>query len=178
MGSKVGMSIHITVAMMSGRSVDLELGRGITLSELSQRAQFLLGVRGRLLSASGKDLHGEVTLAQAGLQSGDLLTLHTRPVCLAAADSAMTAILANGTVVTWGYPGNGGDSNSAHDNLKNISQVQSTRFSFAAIRGDRTVVAWGNSACGGNINKVESLLKDVVEIQVVFVGFSLCDRAT
>ncbi|CAE7843542.1 CPK2 [Symbiodinium sp. KB8] len=157
--------IRITVALMSGRAVDLEVVRNIPLGELSRRAQFLLGVRGRLLSPDGGDLHGDTTLVQAGVQSGDILTLHTRPVYLAAADSAFSAILSDGTIVSWGYPGNGGDCRSASAHLRNVQEVQASQFAFAALRGDGSVVTWGNSACGGNCSKVACQLKQVREVQ-------------
>ena len=37
-----------------------------------------------------------------------------------------TAILADGSVVTWGDPDSGGDSSAVQDQIKNVPQVQST----------------------------------------------------
>ena len=53
---------------------------------------------------------------------------------------AFAAILADGSVVTWGR---GGDSSAVQDQLRNVQQVHATSFAFAAILADGSVVTWG-----------------------------------
>ena len=53
---------------------------------------------------------------------------------------AFAAILADGSVVTWGDAGNGGDSSAVRDQLRNVEQIQATSLAFAAILGDGSVV--------------------------------------
>ena len=55
------MTIRIAVVLMSGRKADVDVTPGSSLEDLRLRAQQLLGVRGRLLSASGDRLAGELT---------------------------------------------------------------------------------------------------------------------
>ena len=37
---------------------------------------------------------------------------------------AFAAILGNGSVITWGIAGNGGDSSDVQDQLKNVQKIQ------------------------------------------------------
>ena len=55
---------------------------------------------------------------------------------------AFAAILRDGSVVTWGDPGFGGDCSSVRDQLKNVQQIQSNRGVFTAILEDGSVVIW------------------------------------
>ena len=50
--------------------------------------------------------------------------------------SAFAAILADGSVVTWGSAYHGGDSSSVQDQLKDVQQIQASGLAFAAILGD------------------------------------------
>ena len=52
-----------------------------------------------------------------------------------AARFAFAAILADGSVVTWGDPTFGGDSSAVQDQLKTVQHIQATGCAFAAIRG-------------------------------------------
>ena len=52
-------------------------------------------------------------------------------------------VLADGSVVTWGNPDYGGDSNQVRDQLLNVQQVHATEVAFAAILADKSVVTWG-----------------------------------
>jgi hypothetical protein len=58
---------------------------------------------------------------------------------------AFAAVLAAGSVVTWGDPDFGGDSSQVQDQLKNVHQIQATESKFAAILFDGSVVSWGSS---------------------------------
>ena len=59
--------------------------------------------------------------------------------------SAFAAILADGSVVSWGWPDHGGDSWEVQDRLKDVKQIQSNDFAFAALLGDGSVAAGSNS---------------------------------
>ena len=66
-----------------------------------------------------------------------------------ATNSAFAAILADGSVVTWGNPINGGDSSAVKNQLRGVQQIQATEFALAAILADGSVVAWGHpDLCG------------------------------
>ena len=60
-----------------------------------------------------------------------------------------SAILADGSVVTWGDAAGGGDSSAVQDQLKNVQQIQASGSAFAAILGDGSVVTWGSAIYGG-----------------------------
>ena len=53
-----------------------------------------------------------------------------------ACDSAFAAILGDGSVVTWGNAGSGGDSRAVQSQLKNVQQIQASDSAFAAILGN------------------------------------------
>ena len=59
---------------------------------------------------------------------------------------AFAAILADGSVVTWGNPHDGGDSSAVQDQLRNVQQVHGTNLAFVAILADGSVVTWGDPA--------------------------------
>ena len=67
---------------------------------------------------------------------------------------AFAAILADGSVVTWGHPDFGGDSTVVRDQLKNVKQIHATRSAFTAILADGSVVTWGNPSFGGDSTSV------------------------
>ena len=60
-----------------------------------------------------------------------------------ATSSAFAAILADGSVVTWGDADSGGDSSSVQDQLENVQQIQATGGAFAAILDNGSVVTLG-----------------------------------
>ena len=74
------------------------------------------------------------------LFTGDILMLHVSRVEVHAGDTAFTAILGDGSVVTWGYDEYGGDSSAVQHQLKNVQQVQASCKAFAAILCDGSVV--------------------------------------
>ena len=63
--------------------------------------------------------------------------------------------MADGSVVTWGDPLDGGDSSAVQDLLRNVQQVQATDRAFAAILADGSVVTWGNPGHGGDSSAVQ-----------------------
>ena len=60
--------------------------------------------------------------------------------------------------MTWGIPGEGGDSSEVQDQLKGVQQVQATDNAFAAILADGSVVTWGNPGEGGDSSAVADQL--------------------
>jgi alpha-tubulin suppressor-like RCC1 family protein len=67
-----------------------------------------------------------------------------------ATESAFAAILADGSVVTWGNPRSGGDSSAVQEELKNVQEIKASCSEFAAILADGSVVTWGNRVTRGN----------------------------
>ena len=47
-------------------------------------------------------------------------------------------------MVAWGNRDHGGDCSAVQDQLRNVQQIQATRFAFAAILADGSLVAWGD----------------------------------
>lgn len=61
---------------------------------------------------------------------------------------AFAAILADGSVVTWGCREAGGDSSRVE--LKDVQQICATGRAFAAILEDASLVTWGDLDSGGH----------------------------
>ena len=76
-------------------------------------------------------------------------------------DCAFAAILADGSVVTWGETVGlfgeelGGDSSAVRDQLKGVQQIQATSWAFAAILADGSVVTWGEADCAVTVGQFE-----------------------
>ena len=135
------MPISVEVGLLSGRTATVFASLDEKVEALKRRAQKALGVgRGRLLDASGSVLDGLDSIRKAGLQNGDSLTLHVNRVQICSADAAFAAILGDGSVVSWGDAGNGGDSSAVQDRLKNVLRIEASADAFAAILGDGSVV--------------------------------------
>ena len=138
------MSVSVAVHLLSGKSASLEAEADASIESLKDRAQSALGTgRGRLLD-------GAQTVKEGKLKSGDVLTLHVNQVQIKAtrpngASSAFTALLRDGSVVTWGHADCGGDSGAV---LQDVKQIQASLQAFAAILGDGSVVTWGDADCG------------------------------
>ena len=72
---------------------------------------------------------------------------------------AFAALKSNGSVVTWGYYRDGGDSSSVSGSLTSgVTQTFSTSSAFAALKSDGSVVTWGDSEDGGDSSSVSSRL--------------------
>ena len=78
---------------------------------------------------------------------------------------AFAAILADGSVVTWGSPDHGGNSCPVQAQLKGVQQLQATKYAFAAILADGSVATWGKRYFGGNCSEVQYQLKGVQQVQ-------------
>ena len=70
---------------------------------------------------------------------------------------AFAAILADGSVVTWG--------STVQHQVTDVDQVQGTDTAFAAILADGSVVTWGNPDDGGESSEVQDQLKGVQQVQ-------------
>ena len=77
---------------------------------------------------------------------------------------AFAAIKADGSVVTWGRKGDGGDSSAVQQQLTAVSSISSTHHAFAAITADGSVVTWGLEGGGGDSSAVQQQLTDVSSI--------------
>ena len=139
---------------------------------MQKEAQRALGLsRGGLLSASGAVLNRASSLAEAEVRSGDVLTLHARPVSVAGFPrrrcheptfknfSAFAAILGDGSAVSWGCEERALDSRDVHHQLENVQGA------FAALLHNGSLVTWGDPKCGGDCSAVADRLTNVHQIQ-------------
>ena len=83
---------------------------------------------------------------------------------IAASADAFAALLGDGSVVTWGNAGSGGDSSAVQDQLKNVNVIHGSDEAFAALLEDGCVVTWGDAGTGGDSSSVQHQLKNVQEI--------------
>ena len=143
------MSIVVDVTLTSGQSVSLEadltafgtkLGRACTESPGSWPRATLQFTRQR---SGWRHEAGRRQFANRRLFDA------TGRHCLPGGANCFAAILGDGSVITWGNAGQGGDSSSVQDQLKNVQQIQAARWACAAILGDGSVVTWGHADCGG-----------------------------
>ena len=99
--SLVAMALVLDLTLTSGKRASLEadLDASVDLQKLARRA---LGVgKGRLVNSFGSVLGGDSTLSEAGLRTGDRLTLHIGRVQRGVGwRSYFAAILGDGSVVT------------------------------------------------------------------------------
>ena len=79
-------------------------------------------------------------------------------------NNAFAAFKADGTVVTWGNSGFGGDSSKVVTQLTKVKEVFSNQYAFAALKTDGTVVTWGYSAYGGDSSGVAAKLTNVEKV--------------
>ena len=149
------MSISVHVHLLSGKSASLEVEADASVESLKHRAQSALAVPSsrQLLNSSGEVLDGAQTVTEAMLNSGDVLTLLVNQVRLKSIRpfgriSAFAAILADGSVVSWGDAGKGGDSSAVQEQLRDVQQIQASHQAFAAILADGSVVTWGHPDYG------------------------------
>lgn len=68
---------------------------------------------------------------------------------------AFAALRSDGSVVTWGVAGYGGDSSAVSANIASgVSAVYSTQYAFAALKSDGSVITWGDSNFGADSSGV------------------------
>ena len=85
-----------------------------------------------------------------------------------ATQRAFAAVLADGSVITWGFA-KAGDSSAVQDQLRGVRQIQATQSAFAAILADGSVVAWGDAKAGVDSSAVREQLRGVQQIQATLV---------
>ncbi|CAE8715137.1 unnamed protein product [Polarella glacialis] len=84
-----------------------------------------------------------------------------------ASRKAFAALKSDGSVITWGSPGYGGDSSRVEHRLQEgVVQVVGTTGAFAAIKSDGSVITWGSPGYGCDSSGVEHRLQEGV-VQVV-----------
>ena len=167
------MSIAVAVGLLSGKTVTVKASLEDEVGTLKRQAQIALGVgRGRLVDSLGNLLDVRVPIKNTLIQNGDSLTLQINRVQAQVSHFAGAAILGDGSVVTWGAAGDGGDSSAVQDQLRNVQQIEATRTAFAAILGDGSVVTWGDRTEGGNSDGVKDQLKNVQQIQASWGAFA------
>ena len=94
-------------------------------------------------------------------------------VCqIQATETAFAAVKSDGSVVTWGIPGDGGDAHFVQDQLRNVQQIQASAAAFAALREDGQVVTWGDVFSGGDSSEFRQELQDVLQIFGHDFGFT------
>ena len=76
-------------------------------------------------------------------------------------NAAFAAVLADGSVVTWGHELYGALPLEREILLQNVEQLQSTEAAFAAILRDGSVVTWGHAGHGSDCSAVKDELKKV-----------------
>ncbi|CAE8644431.1 unnamed protein product, partial [Polarella glacialis] len=80
---------------------------------------------------------------------------------------AFAAVKSDGSVITWGVAGRGGDSSRVELLLQaGVVQVVGNNCAFAAIKSNGSVITWGRSDLGGDSSRVEHRLQEGV-VQVV-----------
>ncbi len=113
----------------------------------------------------------------AGSVSGGITWVAVRPVFQGKTGSELAnagsfaALRADGSVVTWGDSGWGGNSSavvSQIDGTVDVVEVFSTLTAFAALRADGSVVTWGSSGTGGDSSAVASQIDGTVDVVGVF----------
>ncbi|MFM8526277.1 MAG: RCC1 domain-containing protein, partial [Cyanobacteriota bacterium] len=76
---------------------------------------------------------------------------------------AFAALKADGSVVTWGDGGTGGNSSGVAGQLSSgVTQIYSNYYAFAALKADGSVITWGSSTQGGDSSGVASKISSGV----------------
>ena len=126
----------------------------------------------RLIDNKLHDDHGNVLLDGRLLEVENAALLISTPVKSVSPGhtsgewrnlAAFAALRSDGSVVTWGDSGYGGNSSLVSDKLTSgVCQIFSTNSSFAALKANGSVVTWGSSASGGDSSAVVSALSSGV----------------
>ena len=160
--------ITLSVVWPSGERVltTAEIRSNQPLSRLRQRITRAAAKPIRaLISPKAKFLDWTWTAAQCGLKQGDTLTLiASNSPRLYSTLEAFAAVLADGSVRTWGHKDSGGDSSAVQTKFKqDIQHIYSNDRAFAALMADGSVVTWGHEKGGGDSSDVQDELQEDVE---------------
>ena len=165
-------TLQLNVSLPSGRCAALSLPLEGTVLDLKLAAQQSLE-QGflRLAAPDGRLLNPTEPLQVAGLQSGDSVTAVAQQQLKVAATSAAMVLwrVGGNRIVTWGFPGCGGDSTGVTDQLRNVQQIHATHYAFAAILADGSVVTWGDPLFCGDSTRVRDQLRNVQQIHATQV---------
>ncbi|CAK8991120.1 Ubiquitin-like domain-containing protein [Durusdinium trenchii] len=142
--------VDLEVSLLSGSSVRLQISSNSKVHELRQQAQEAFGVRLRRLFLGDRPLSVSHTLAEEKVQSGDRVAVTVSEPSLASTAYAFALVRADGSVVTWGDPDAGADSQDVQAELKDVAEVYGTCFAFAALLIDGRVITWGYPESGGD----------------------------
>ena len=166
--------LKVEIALPSGHCETLSVRQSSKIGALRILAQKLFG-RGFLrLVTEGYSLTDPAeSILDVGLQDGDSLTALVLEAKLVATQEAFALwCRGGGRVITWGCPYSGGDSSAVQERLRNVRDVQSTGFAFAATLENGSVVAWGHPDYGGDSSGVEDLLRSVQQVEATQQAFA------
>jgi hypothetical protein len=171
---------RVNVSLPSGRSETLLLPEHSTVGDLQVLAQQSFGQKFlRLVTSTNRALTQPMdSLQAAGIQDGEHLTGLAQRAKIAATRQAIAAWCCGGDrIVTWGSGLCGGDSSRVKNQLKNIQQVQATKWAppgaaFAAILANGSVVTWGDPKHGGNCSSVRNQLRNVQQVEATGFAFA------
>ncbi|CAE7762124.1 HERC1, partial [Symbiodinium necroappetens] len=169
------MSVQVTVSLLSGKTVSIDVDSTSSVGELRKDAQSQLGIgSSRLMRAGPEELRHAMTVQEAGLVNGDELQLIRKQLEISSRrGSAGFALLkSDGSVVTWGGRFGASDSSAVQGQLQNVQKVQASCASFAALLDDGSVVTWGRAVDGGDSSQVQHQLKGVRKIQAFDCAFA------
>lgn len=116
----------LTIALLSGREVILEVDPECRLRDIKQAAKGQFDVSlGKILTQSGEVLQHSIPIGQQ-VMDGETLTATVRPdaLQLMANGRAFCALRNDGSLKCWGNPFTGGDSSLVDDQLVNVRSVK------------------------------------------------------
>lgn len=116
----------LTIALLSGREVILEVDPECRLRDIKQAAKGQFDVSlGKLLTQSGEVLQHSIPIGQQ-VMDGEIVTATVRPdaLQLMANGRAFCALRNDGSLKCWGNPFTGGDSSLVDDQLVNVRSVK------------------------------------------------------
>ena len=130
------MPISVEVGLLSGRAAPVHAGLDEQVRALKRRAQIALGV-GMGACRTHLDVFWIDVLRPGKPDCG--MVIHDR-VQVCSANTALAAVLGDGSVVPWRDAGNGGDSRAVQDRLKTVLRIEASADAFAAMLGDGSVM--------------------------------------
>ena len=153
--------VQVQVIFLDGKAhLDVSFPEDATIALLrKQIEQECLFRNFKLVSQAGEVLSEDLFLVKIDLGDKIQVTcIQTKDMTIYSSWHAFAAVKTDGSVVTWGDAGGGGNSSAVQDQLVNIQQIFSTRGAFAALKTDGSVVTWGDQNSGGNSSVVQDQL--------------------
>ena len=162
-------SNEFEVSMLNGSPCKV---RGLRVLDLKVQSQIQFQKGFLKLVANGRvlDLNGR---CDEQLNPGDLVTaIAQQPKLVGTQDAFALFCVGGDTVVTWGNQKHGGKSSHVAGRLRNVVDIQSTDYAFAAILNTGTVVTWGDPDYGGCSIFAQHQLKNVKKISAGRFNFT------